>query len=315
MASYRFIFYSAVTLALFWIGHISRPEISNEFLGSMELWRDPILAGVFCGLGCSLLGNFILLNRIVFMSLAIAQGAGLGIFITFWVCALLGHHIDHSSLPFLAGLALAGLTVLGFTWLRRAKNISEESLIGLLYVVASGLILILGDRITQGLHDKDNLLFGNAVAVTPQDLHLVMVVMSTITLCLIIFRRQFLYVSADPVFMKTQGTKSSLWLLFLFLLFTLGITVGLKTLGALPIFGLILVPSFIGLKNARSIRSAFTISPLVGMALPVLGYYYSYLFNFPTGASLIFVSLLYLAVAVVERLAYRGFKKQPPANA
>ncbi|MDX1387119.1 MAG: metal ABC transporter permease, partial [bacterium] len=136
MASYRFIFYSVVTLALFWIGHLSRPEISNEFLGSMELWRDPILAGIFCGLGCSLLGNFILLNRIVFMSLAIAQGAGLGIFIVFWACALLGYHIDHSSLPFLAGLAFAGLTAMGFAWLRHLKNISEESLIGLLYILA-----------------------------------------------------------------------------------------------------------------------------------------------------------------------------------
>ena len=300
MVSYRFIFYSVLTLAIFWGGHLARPELSGEFLTSYELWREPILAGIACGLGCALLGIYILLNRIVFVSLALAQGSGLGIFLLFWTCALVGYHLDHAFLPFLSGLSMAVCFAVLFSWLRKKQTFSEESLIGLFYVISAGLILIVGDRITQGRHDLDNLLFGNAVAVLPQDLILIEVVVGVILLSHLLFQKKFIYVSADPIFMQTKGVATRAWMLFLYLLISLGITVSLKTLGALPVFSLMLIPPFIALRSARSIHGAFIISLLIGMFLPPLAYFYSYLFNFPTGASLILVSLFYLGASLAE---------------
>lgn len=304
--SYRFIFYSALTLALCLGGYLLEPHSSRDFMGSFDLWRDPILAGVLCGLGASLLGVYILLNRIVFVSLALSQGAGLGIFLIFWLGAMLGLTLDQSMLPFIAGLAMAVLFAVLFSWLRHNQSFSEESLIGLFYVLGAGLILIIGDRVTQGHHDLENLLFGNAVAVLPKDLILVAVVMGVVVAAHFIFQKRFLYVSADPIFMKTKGFNTRSWMLFLYLLISLGITASLKTLGALPVFALMLIPPFIALRFARSPQGAFIVSALIGVALPPLAYFYSYLFDFPTGACLVLVSLFYLGANLIEGRIFRN---------
>jgi zinc transport system permease protein len=300
MGIYRFIFYSALTLGLLLLGHLWQHEASAAFWADWSLWREALLAGLGCGLIAGILGVYILLNRIVFVTLALAQGAGLGIFLVFWVCGWIGYHINHDTLPLLVGMGTAALFAISFAWLRRFKTYSEESLIGLLYVISSGMILIVGDRIAQGQHDMENLLFGNAVAVSLQDLRWIAVVTGLIVLAHGLFHRRFLYASADPVFMRSKGMRVRLWMGILFGLIAVGITVSLKTLGALPVFGLMVVPAFIALKNARSLTEAFAVALLIGVALPVIGFFYSYLFDFPTGASLIFVSLFYLAGAWVE---------------
>jgi zinc transport system permease protein len=299
--NYRFIFYSALTLILFGMGFFLEPQASRDFLRSFELWRDPILAGVLCGLGAALLGVYILLNRIVFVSLALSQGAGLGIFLIFWVGGMLGLVLDQSMLPFVAGLTMAVLFAVLFSWLRHNQSFSEESLIGLLYVLGAGLILIIGDRVTEGHHDLENLLFGNAVAVLPEDLLLVTGVMGVVIAAHFIFQKRFLYISADPTFMKTKGFNTRSWMLLLYLLISLGITASLKTLGALPVFALMLIPPFIALRLARSPQGAFALSALIGVVLPPLAYFYSYLFDLPTGACLVLVSVFYLGANLFEK--------------
>ncbi len=295
-------------MSLFLWGRAMEPQLYLEFFAATDLWWDPVVAGTLCGLVLALLGVYVLLNRIVFVSLALAQGAGLGIFVLFWVCHFLGYHLEHSVLPFLSGIFFAGLMSVIFSLLKKISGFTEESLIGLLYVLAAAGILLIGDRITQGLHDLNNLVYGNAVAVTTQDLKLLLLVLPPILLLHLFFSRQFLYTSSDPTFLTTLGMKIRPWRMLLYLMFTVAITAALKTLGALPTFALLLIPAFIGLSRARSTIESFTIAALLGIILPALGYYYSYLFSLPTGASLIFVSLFFLLALGLEYLWEKIFQ-------
>lgn len=302
MVAIRSILYSLVALSLVLWGKALRPELDQEFWQMAELWRDPLVAGALCGLALGFMGVYILLNRIVFVSLALAQGAGLGIFILFWACSILGYHLEHSILPFLSGLFFASLVMLVFSGLKRISGFTEESLIGLLYILASAGILLIGDKITQGLHDLNNLIYGNAVAVTPQDLSLLWAVLPVVILLHLLFRRQFLITSADPAFLQVLGMKVRPWRILLYVLFSVTITAALKVVGALPTFTLLLVPAFIGLSRSRSTLEAFTLSGGIGLVLPPLGYYYSYLFSFPTGASMVLVALFFLMALGLEFL-------------
>lgn len=281
----------------------AKPEATKQFLESSFLWRDPILGGSACGLVLSILGVYILLNRIVFVSLSISQGASLGIFLCFLVIDLLGMHAsENSSLPLMGGFLLASLTALLFVKFRKRSEYPDESLMGLIYIAASGLIVMVGDRIAEGRHSIDTLLFGDAVAVTPQDAHLILALSIPLLLIHFIFRREFVFVSADPEFMKVRGLSTKSWMVLLYFTLTIAITASLKILGSLPVFALMVIPPFIGLKRCAHLKDTFLVSALIGLLLPAFGYFFSFLFSFPTGASLITVALGYVIISWLEGL-------------
>lgn len=273
---------------------------SLHFAREWPLWYEPVIAGLVCGLLCALLGLYMLLKRIVFVSLAITQSAGLGIFISFFIAGFWGLSLEHSPLSFLAGLILASSTAFLFVFFRKSQKNFDEVLIGLIYIAASGLIIFIGDRITEGKHAIDNLLFGNAVAVTAASLQILTAITMVTMIVHFFFRRELLYTSADSHFMHVTGLKTNFWLVLLYLTLIIGITISMKTLGTLPVFALMVIPPFIALKRAQGLRDAFLIAFQLGMIIPPLGYYLSFLFSFPTGASVIVVALLYVMVSFVE---------------
>ncbi|HEX5036888.1 MAG TPA: metal ABC transporter permease [bacterium] len=301
---YRFTFYSAVTILLLAIGWALDPLETRHFFQDWVLWHEPILGGVICGVLAAVLGMYMLLNRIVFISLAVSQGAGLGIFAAFFIAGLFGASLAGSPLALLSGFLFASLAALLFTSARRTAATTDESLIGLIYCAASGLIVFIGDRISEGRHDIENLLFGSAVAVTRSDLILLGAIAALAVSLHSLFRREFLYVSADPGFMAIRGFRTAFWKILLYFTLTLGITVSMRTLGSLPVFALMVVPPWIALRNARGLKDSFATAVLVGAVLPPLGYYLSFLYSFPTGASLIVVALIYVLAAIFEKKVF-----------
>ncbi len=305
---FRFIFYSGLTAGLILAGFCLQPEETRSFFSGWILWREPLLAGIVCGLTSSLLGVYILLNRIVFISLAISQSAGLGILLALFLGGIYFHPLATSSWSFSVGLFFASLTAILFARLRKTRKVPDESIIGLIYVAASGFTLLLGDRVAEGHHNIDNLLFGNAVAITLGELEVLMGTGAGLVLLHWLFRREFLYCSTDSEFMRIKGVKAGFWITLLYFTLVLGITLNLRALGALPVFALMVIPPIISLRAAQGLREAFLLSLFIGVLLPPLGYYFSYLYSFPTGASLIAVGLIYLVAAFGE---WRWQNKKP----
>ncbi len=296
----RFIFYSLVTALLIAVGWGLKPEETRHFFQDWVLWYEPIAGGLLCGLLAALLGMYMLLNRIVFISLAISQGAGMGIFFAFFVAGFFGISLTGSPWALTSGFAFASLTALLFASTRRSVTTTDESLIGLIYCAASGLIIFIGDRISEGRHDIENLLFGSAVAVTGNDLAVLAAAGVVIVGLHVLFRREFLYVSADPAFMAIRGLKTRSWMVLLYLTLTLGITVSMRTIGSLPVFALMVVAPWIALKASRGLRDSFALALFLGIVIPPLGYYLSFLYSFPTGASMIVVALLFVGASLLE---------------
>lgn len=307
MIKFRYSFYSLLTLFIVGILSFLKPEEAATFSQSWLYWHEPVLAGLICGILAALMGVFMLLNRIVFVSLAVAQGAGLGIFLSFFVAGFWGISIEESPIAILSGFAMASLTSLFFTRFRRkSRYIPDEVWIGLIYIFSSAFIVLIGDRIGEGHHHIDNLIFGSAVAITSGDLAFLASVTALVLGVQYVFRREFAYSSTDPEFMAIRGMKTRNWQTLLNLTLTLSITVSLKTLGSLPVFGMMLVPPYLALKNAGNLRDAFLTSLFIGMIIPPLGYYFSFLFDYPTGASIIFIAFVYCLLGRLEIFALQA---------
>jgi zinc transport system permease protein len=285
----------------------------SDFVNSYFLWRDPMIVGAVSGAICGFVGVYVVLRRIIFVSAALTQVSSFSVALAFYLQGLavlssLGVWID----PFTMSLILTGLAALFFALKRDFFPISQEGVIGFGFLVASGLVVIIGDRITKGAHDIADILFGSAVVVDPRDVYLIPSVALITIIIHLIFYKDFIFVSFD------QDTailyKYPVRLLNTILLLTVGIIVAVTTraLGALPVFALIALPPLASLFLTEKLNMVFIFSAIIGVLSALLGYFFSFMLSIPTGASITVVASLFFLIGFFVRDAkkYLGTQGQ-----
>src|SRR5713226_2869279 len=127
------------------------------------LW--PIVACVLLPWLLVYLGLHVVQRGIIFIDIAMAQMASLGI------CLAVLLHMDLQSPKTFAiglGFTLVGAAVFSVTG-KRTSQIPQEAVIGISYVVAAAAAVLLLSRAAEGDSEIKNMLVGNILLVTPQE--------------------------------------------------------------------------------------------------------------------------------------------------
>jgi zinc transport system permease protein len=152
------------------------------------------------------LSVYVVLRRMIFVSAAVSQCAGLGVAFAFWAEIYLGLHVP----PVVsAGLAAVGVTLLLAVEPRRL-GLTREGTLGLAYALGAGAAVLLGDRIAQEAHDVQAILFGTAVLVRPVDLWAVVGVGAASLGLHLWWYRSLTFASFDEVAARVQGVPVGL---------------------------------------------------------------------------------------------------------
>lgn len=259
-------------------------------LASRDIWAGAVMAGAISGAVCGFLGVYIVLNRMVFVSAAMAQVSSLGVMLAFWISshaeAVQGHSEDTLA------LFMAMLFTLGFSlFLAKSRNDlqlarvrSSEAVIGTAYILSSALVILISDRVSQGAHDVSNLLFGNAVIVDATHLGLLSVIALPIFALHLWLLKDIFFVSYDAATARTMGYPVRV--LHLFLLGSLGVVISIctRTIGALPVFAFSTLPAICAITLFQNIRIIFFVATVLGIFAASGGYAASFLWSYPTGA-------------------------------
>ncbi|MEZ4466995.1 MAG: metal ABC transporter permease [bacterium] len=137
---------------------IDAPLSLGLFFDGWELFREPALAGAVAGALLGLLGVYVVLRRVVFLSAAISQAAGLGVALSFYASLHLGLAVS----PLVGAAALTGLAVLPFVG--AGTDGQHDRLLGVIWLVGAARTLAVGTRIVAEVSDIQDILFGTAVA-------------------------------------------------------------------------------------------------------------------------------------------------------
>jgi zinc transport system permease protein len=275
------------------------------FFASYILWRDPMIVALLAGSLCAFLGVFIVLKRVVFVSAALSQLSGVGVAIFFWLAAVVG--IDAHSPPWFANpiwfalaFALGGAAL--FSLNLGHRRLSGESVIGLAYLVASSLVLLIlnSPRIAQEAHEINDLLYGNAVAVPPAQIIIMAVTAAAVFGIHAVFAKELMFVAFDPDMARTLGYRTRAWNLLLFLTIGGAISVATRAIGALPVFAFMIIPPAAALLLASRLRAVFAVAVGIALCSAALGYYVSFALSLPTGASMVLVAALFLVPGLVN---------------
>ncbi len=245
------------------------------------IYRDPVWCGGLAGLVLGLLGVFIVLRRAVFVTAAVSQAAGFGVALAFYLA--IHHSLDVP--PVLAALLLGVIATVSLALPVHKLRLPRESALGLSFIAASALAVLVGDRITQEAHDVAGILFGTAVLVRQSDLWAVGSVGAVTTLVISISYRGLVFAGFDPEGAKVQRLPVRGLNLLFWALVAIEVSVTTRALGALPVFAFAVIPAMAALPLVRRLPHALVGAALIGGASGALGYLFAFFFQFPVGAS------------------------------
>ncbi len=246
------------------------------------------------------LGMHVVQRGIVFIDLALAQIASLGVAV-----ALLAH-----GDPLISSLAFTLIAVLGFTFLLPKGELQQyqEAFIGILYVMASAGVVLILSKIPHDDSDIISLLFGNILSVSPEQLQQMVWVFLGIGLLHFIFRKRFWELSLsiqDSEVCALPGQAR--WNFLFYLSLALAITYTIHVAGVLLVFSFLVIPSVTTFLFTRQLRWGYILAFSFSVIGSVIGLLGSYHFDYPTGASIVMSLGLVLLVML---LVFPLFRKK-----
>ena len=251
---------------------------------------------------------------------AIASGAMLSLLGPFAINRNMGFMADamaHATLPIIAvgvflgfsiselGIPASILIAIFLGLIIKNTNVGEDTAIGIIFssFFALGFVLISLLNVTINLED---LLFGQILAVNTLDVYIVIFLLIVVSLCVLIFFKQLLFYSFDPIGAEVKGLNTT-FLNYLFLiLLSIAIVASLQTVGIILVLSMLIIPAAAAKLVTNTFISSIRISILFGVFSSVTGLYLSYFLNLPSGPSM---SLVATSIFVLAYLSNKITKK------
>ena len=252
----------------------------------MIMWEVmfwPIMACVLLPWLLVYLGLHVVRRGIIFIDIAMAQMASLGI------CVAVLFHVDLASWTTFAialGFSLLGAAVFSVTG-KRASQIPQEAVIGISYVVAAAAAVLLLSRAAEGDEQIKQMLVGNILLVTPLEVWKCFALFVAVGAVHFVLRRNFLLVSFDRDKAYEQGLRVRWWDFLFYALFGLVVTSFVRIAGVLLVFSYLIVPAVCGINLARSLTNRLLIGWVIALLGGVAGLFLSFQWDLPSGAAIV----------------------------
>jgi zinc transport system permease protein len=242
-----------------------------------DFMRAALAAGIAASTLCAVVGTYVILNRIVFISDGIAHAAfgGIG----------LGYFLGSDPLTF--GVASALVTALGIGIITSRSKVSEDTAIGVFLSTGMALGVILMSLSRGYAKDLFSYLFGNILAVTWFDVGTILVLTAAVLVLVILLYKEFLLLSFDPVYGEAVGLPVRSLRLLLLSMVAFSVVVLIKIVGIIMVIALLTIPCAICRQHFRGLPGIMVGSAVLGTVFVTIGLIISYFFDIPSGATII----------------------------
>lgn len=244
-----------------------------------EFMIRSLITATASGIMLSILGPFAINRNMGFMADAMAHATlpiiAVGVFLGFSISEL--------------GVPASILIAFFLGYIIKNSNVGEDTAIGIIFssFFALGFILISILNVTINLED---LLFGQILAVSSFDVFIVTAMCISVVSLIIIFFKQLLFYSFDPIGAEVKGLNIN-FLNYLFLvILSVAIVASLQTVGIILVLSMLLIPAAASKQITNTFVSSIYVSILFGVFSSVSGLYLSYFFNLPSGPTMSMVA-------------------------
>jgi zinc transport system permease protein len=261
-----------------------------------DFMRNALWAGLLVSIACGIIGTFVVINRLVFVSGGIAHaaygGIGLGYFFQFN--------------PVLGAIFFSLVSALAMGLVQRKTRQRADTIIGVMWAIGMAIGVIFVD-LTEGYKaDLMSYLFGSILAVPKSDL-LIMLVLDLIIVALVfLFYKELLAISFDETFATVANVPVDAIYLTLMCLVALTVVMMMRVVGLILVIALLTMPAAIAGQWVKEMKQMMVLASILGMSFTTAGLWLSYWLNLTSGATIILVAgAIYLLSITVQLLIRR----------
>ncbi|HVS01343.1 MAG TPA: iron chelate uptake ABC transporter family permease subunit [Thermoanaerobaculia bacterium] len=241
---------------------------------------------VACVVLVAILGYFglhVLLRGVIFVDLALAQIAALGTLMAYMV----GHQPGSlTALAFSLAAALVGAAIFSFSRTPEG-DVPQEAIIGITYIVASALGIVIADRAPEGAEHIKEVLAGAILWVTWETVLRDLVICAAVGALHWRLRERFRRVSERPAEAAAAGWSLPWWDFLFYASFAVVVTVAVEIAGVLMVFAYLVAPAILALGISRRWAARLAIAWGAGLAASALGLLASYEWDLPSGPAIV----------------------------
>ena len=247
----------------------------------LQFMTQAFIVAVLTGLLLSYLGVHVVGRGIVFVDLALGQISSLGVAFSDYI----GY--GQTTIPLV--FTLVGAFLLSFINIKD-RRLKQEAIIGIIYGAASALTVLLISKTPHGDSNIQEVLFGNILAVSWEQIEMIAIVFGIIGLVHIVSQKRFFELTEQ--FESGKNEKVGVfnpWNFFFYLSIGLSIVFAVRVGGVITVFSYLIIPSVSAIMLARTNRSVVLIALTTSILGGFFGLNFAYHFDFPAGSSIVAV--------------------------
>ena len=270
---------------------------------NLNFMVQAMVVSLIIGLLLSYLGVHVVGRGIVFVDLALGQISSLGV--------AFSDYMDYgkTSIPII--FTLVGAFLMSLIRIRD-NRLKLEAVIGIIYAIASATTVLLISKTPHGDSDIQEVLFGNILAVSWEQITTLGIVFGVIVLLHLIFYKKFFGLTKS--FENGEADKIKWFSVWNFLFYTsigLAIVFAVRTSGVIPVFSYLIIPSVSAILLLKNNSLVIIVAALISILGGFFGLYFSYSYDFPAGSSIVAIlGAIFIIAAVVNLLRKSFVKKQ-----
>ena len=273
--------------------HLLEALIINPFL------HMAILAGIAASIASGIVGSYIVVKRIVFISGSIAHSilGGMGLFL--WLKRT--YAVEWLS-PLYGALLAALISAILIGWIHLKYREREDTVIAMLWStgMSNGVIFV---ALTPGYNvELMNYLFGNILWASSSDIQMLFA-LDLIVVAVVFFAHQkFLAICFDEQQARLQKISVQFYYLLLLCLVALSVVLLIQVVGAILIIAMLAIPAAIASSLTHRFSIMMVLAVLMGCFFSCLGTAASYELNWPPGATIaLTAALFYLLNCLIKK--------------
>ncbi|MEU4154974.1 anchored repeat-type ABC transporter permease subunit [Actinoplanes sp. NPDC026670] len=232
-----------------------------------------VLAAVMCGV----VGCYVVLRGMAFIGDAVAHAVFPGLAIAF---------LFSGSLV-LGGTVAGIVTALLVSVFAQNRRLREDSVIGIFFVAAFALGIVIISRAPGYAGSLQQFLFGSITGIPDRDLYVVGGATAVVLLATLLLHKEFVAVTLDREMARALGLRV-FWLdVALYVLVTVAVVMAVQTIGNILVLALLVTPAATARLLTDRLPTMMWLAPVIGAGCATAGLYLSWSWDLPTGGTIV----------------------------
>ena len=257
-------------------------------------FQHALLGSLLASIACGIIGTYIVTRRLVFISGGITHatfgGIGIGLYT--------------GISPILSAAIFSVLSAFGVEWLSKRKDMREDSAIAVFWTFGMAIGIIFSFLSPGFSPDLSAYLFGNILTITTMDIWML------VGLCVLLigffacFLNPIIYIAFDREYARSQRIPVTFFEYILMMFIALTIVACLRMIGIVLVISLLTLPQMTANLFTHSFKKIIWLSISIGYLGCLGGLFLSYQLQVPSGAAIIFFSILLYALCKMGKSIY-----------